>query len=809
MSICATILSGNSEALVGDAIRSVRDWVDRVLLIDTGIFDSTLRIASDLVGERLIVERFSWINDFAAARNFALDAAAQHGFRWALTVDTDERLEFPQVGSFAALRLHLDSDLRVRAWLVNYRDGSYAKERFIRVDDRLATTSVVNALPPRQLLWSGRTHECLTGIWGGERATMAGVFVWEIGKSREQFRAKLERDLAVLLEETRDKPGEARWWYYLGQTYEGLGRPRDAMAAFQRCAAIRQGWAEQAAWACYRAANCALQLQEREDALELCAMGLARQPESPELAWLAGFICHEMGRFTQAVTWSQIAISLGHFEGRECGRQRISFRHLPGWYEGPYDVLRYAYRQLGQHNLAMECEAKFEAAKTKRERLATPAPIAKPSKAASSEPVPKRSSLELRGAIPLKPLVHQQLQGVARVAVLGLYSSGSTATATVLHRLGVKLGHRFFADYYEPLWLSEQLRKWWHEPDLKEVVPREHRVRIFSNWMKELQRDGHFCVGAKHPLLTLCGPDLIEAWGPETKFIWTSRPLDESIRSLKRRGWWPGREEALQTQLWTAAKSFFESQPHLRIEFENLLREPQREVNRIIEFLELHPSPSDLDSAVSSIWRPVPAGPGDKRVLFDLGCHYGEGLRKLQDVVPLDEKWEIHAYEPNPYCHTEDSLAAIGLPVTLHKSAVWTHEGRIEFASQDRRYASEPQPIGAANLPQDACLDGLGSSISEVHSQVPGLTMRTTVPCVEFAKLLAERPEDEYVVVKMDIEGAEFPVLRQLAERGLLRKIKLLFIEWHERLVPGETSNTRGQLERQLREAGVKVLSWE
>jgi hypothetical protein len=254
MSICATILSGNSEALVGDAIRSVRDWVDGVLLIDTGIADRTLKIASDLVGELLIVERFTWINDFAAARNFALDAAARRGFRWALTIDTDERLEFPQMESLAELRVRLDSDLRVRAWLVNYRDGSYAKERFIRVDDRLTITSIVSPLPPRQLLWSGRTHECLTGIWGGERAVLDGVLVWEIGKTREQFQAKLERDLAVLSEETRDKPCEARWWYYLGQTYEGLGRTGEAIAAFQRCATIRQGWPEQAAWACYRAA---------------------------------------------------------------------------------------------------------------------------------------------------------------------------------------------------------------------------------------------------------------------------------------------------------------------------------------------------------------------------------------------------------------------------------------------------------------------------------------------------------------------------------------------------------------------------
>ena len=41
MPIVATMLSGNSEPLVADAVRSVIEWVDMFLLIDTGITDHT------------------------------------------------------------------------------------------------------------------------------------------------------------------------------------------------------------------------------------------------------------------------------------------------------------------------------------------------------------------------------------------------------------------------------------------------------------------------------------------------------------------------------------------------------------------------------------------------------------------------------------------------------------------------------------------------------------------------------------------------------------------------------------------------
>jgi len=53
-----------------------------------------------------------------------------------------------------------------------------------------------------------------------------------------------------------------------------------------------------------------------------------------------------------------------------------------------------------------------------------------------------------------------------RVAVLGLYRSGSSAAAGVLHHLGVEMGAPYFEDHFESAQLAKRLRRWWHEPDL-------------------------------------------------------------------------------------------------------------------------------------------------------------------------------------------------------------------------------------------------------------------------------------------------------------------------------------------------------
>src|SRR5262245_28117870 len=136
LAILGAILSGNSQQHIGEALASTVTWIDAALLIDTGITDGTRRVAEELLGERLVVEEFPWCNDFAKARNFALEAAAGHGATWAMTLDTDERMEFPGYRSAEELLAAIESDPQVLVWLVMEKGGRYAKERFVRVAAR-------------------------------------------------------------------------------------------------------------------------------------------------------------------------------------------------------------------------------------------------------------------------------------------------------------------------------------------------------------------------------------------------------------------------------------------------------------------------------------------------------------------------------------------------------------------------------------------------------------------------------------------------------------------------------------------------
>lgn len=195
-----------------------------------------------------------------------------------------------------------------------------------------------------------------------------------------------------------------------------------------------------------------------------------------------------------------------------------------------------------------------------------------------------------------------------RIAVLGTYRSGSSAVAGVLHHLGVDMGGPFWwpltpdtPPFYESAFLADQLRSWWSEPSLEEKTPKPERVRVLGQWAESRERAGAKQVGAKHPLLSLCGDDLLEAWGGATQFIWSHRPLEKSILSLRQLGWWPGREEFVQRRLYEATSQFLQQRPHLRVELADLRSDPSREVERIIHFLQITPSNEHMHSATACI----------------------------------------------------------------------------------------------------------------------------------------------------------------------------------------------------------------
>jgi tetratricopeptide (TPR) repeat protein len=356
MHISATLITGNSCDTIADAIQSALPLVDSILLIDTGITDNTLSIAKEIAGDKLHVKQFSWCNHFASVRNYALYQAATLGAGIAATLDSDERFLCNHETVRAQLETEYVSKPGTFVWMMASACGTYSKERFFR-------------LPiPQRMHWKGQTHECFIGYNTSEFQRIESGQFTEVPKTPEQLLHKYHRDLQVLTETCATDPNDERWWYYLGQTHNALGNADQAIEAYRKAMEIPTGSRPQRACAAYCAATIAFGQKQYELGVELCSRGLAMDANWPELYWLAGLFCYHLQRYQDAIAWCDASIALGHFKGSRRGQDRFLFRFLPGWFETPFEVLRFVYRAIGEDIKADLAEGEYVLAKAARER---------------------------------------------------------------------------------------------------------------------------------------------------------------------------------------------------------------------------------------------------------------------------------------------------------------------------------------------------------------------------------------------------------------------------------------------------------
>ena len=78
--ITLCLIAKNEEKNLKRCIDSIYNFIDKIVLVDTGSTDSTVEIAKSY--EKCEVYHFKWIDDFAAARNYGLDFVKTPYFMW-------------------------------------------------------------------------------------------------------------------------------------------------------------------------------------------------------------------------------------------------------------------------------------------------------------------------------------------------------------------------------------------------------------------------------------------------------------------------------------------------------------------------------------------------------------------------------------------------------------------------------------------------------------------------------------------------------------------------------------------------------
>jgi tetratricopeptide (TPR) repeat protein len=228
--ICLNMIVKNETPVIDRCLASVRPFVDYWVIVDTGSTDGTqdiIRAAlASIPGE--LHER-PW-RDFAHNRNEALELARAKG-DYLFFIDADDRLRAPEGFVWP--------DLVQDAYYLHSEDAGTIYSRGLLVSAR------------REWRWAGVIHEYLT-------STPAAQFTqleWpRIVVSHDGARARdpktYENDAAILERALADEPQDARYAFYLAQSYRDAGQPEKARDAYRRRASM-SGWDEETWYSLY------------------------------------------------------------------------------------------------------------------------------------------------------------------------------------------------------------------------------------------------------------------------------------------------------------------------------------------------------------------------------------------------------------------------------------------------------------------------------------------------------------------------------------------------------------------------------
>lgn len=185
------------------------------------------------------------------------------------------------------------------------------------------------------------------------------------------------------------------------------------------------------------------------------------------------------------------------------------------------------------------------------------------------------------------------------------------------------------------------------------------------------------------------------------------------------------------------------------------------------------------------------ANAAPRRIFIDCGSNTCEVLMSHMKALP---NFEFYAFEPQPeLAHAADKArgAFPKIPLQFFPQAVWVRNEVLNFflATHSGRNFK-----GGSTL-----VEGHTQNSAKVDYQHP-----VEVAAIDFSQWIRTNfSADDYIIVKMDIEGAEYPVLEKMATDGTLAMVDEFVVEFHQHMSEEINRERHDALIAQLRASAL------
>ncbi|MBP1993564.1 glycosyltransferase [Paenibacillus eucommiae] len=325
-SVSLCMIVKNEEETLERCLSSISQFVDEIIIVDTGSEDKTKEIARQYTDK---IHDFQWVNDFAKARNYAFSLASKDYILW---LDADDVVLPEDADKFQMLLSRL-------AWNTDAVSMNYN----LAFDDNgnVVTSLRRNRLVKREnnFQWIGVVHEYLE-VYGN-------IQYADICITHDRKHTNSSRNLHIY--ENRLASGEMfspRDLYYYSNELADHKEWHRAIQNYEMFLMNPEGWIEDKINACGRASDCFRELGVISEAKSLVLRSFVYTAPRAEGCCRLGYLHMMEEDYQGAVYWYKMASEL-----LKPSQHGALLQHA-AWTWLPHLQLCVCYDRLGQLDLA-------------------------------------------------------------------------------------------------------------------------------------------------------------------------------------------------------------------------------------------------------------------------------------------------------------------------------------------------------------------------------------------------------------------------------------------------------------------------
>ena len=184
-----------------------------------------------------------------------------------------------------------------------------------------------------------------------------------------------------------------------------------------------------------------------------------------------------------------------------------------------------------------------------------------------------------------------------------------------------------------------------------------------------------------------------------------------------------------------------------------------------------------------------------KTIFVDLGANKGQSIVKAARQFLSNVEHEIHSFETLPYLANALKKHFTNEPhINIYHAAAWIEDCIIDF------YVSE-KSTESGTLVKYKKTGGIREDVS------------IKVPAIDFSEWIKKNiSDDNFNILKFDIEGAEYKLLRHLIEQNTLHCFDKFYGEFHSDKIENPSKKLIEDMkfvEDYFSKNGITVETWE